>query len=108
MLLFPTILINPESILKIETKKQIRVATRTYTEESMRSSVNKSSVNKSSVNAGDTTHHGLKKMESAPNKPLKPSLKKAVKDEVSGSENIDASVVDPNKSLFVHGNIKHG
>jgi hypothetical protein len=107
MLLFPTILINPDNILKIETKKQIRVATRTYTEESIRSS-GKSSVNKSSINAGDTTQHGLKKMESVPNKPLKPSLKKAVKDEVSGSENIDVSVVEPNKSLFVHGNIKQG
>jgi flagella basal body P-ring formation protein FlgA len=102
MLLFPTILINPNNILKIETKKQIRVATRTYTEESM-----KSSVNKSSINAGDTTHHGLKKIESLPNKPLKPSLKKA-KEEVSGSENIDGSVIEPNNALSVNVNIKNG
>lgn len=102
-LLFPTFSLNPETILKNETKMQIRVAERTYTQENM-----DPSVNKSNINAGDTTQHEIRKPEPAKKKSAPPAIKKSINEEYSGSENIDASIVDPNKMLFVHGDIKTG
>ena len=97
-ILLATILINPEDILKNEEKK-MRVADRTYTQEQIEPSGDPSAIN--------VTINTIKK---PPKKTTKKAEKKqsAPKVDLEGDENIEASIVDANRHLFVHEDVKRG